>query len=364
MALDILTPIQQGLNIRAQQRQARLQDQQLQQAQVAQQQKLSAERERALFQDARSLNQLVRAGNIDQAEQLVVDRIQGIQQLGGDPTQSAQVAQLFQQGKQTGDFSQLHQVLDGGDLIAVNRGILPAAEPKKKTKAESRTSSQKDFETFQQLNEKARISGDPVDVELARQFGVQAGFDRLTPQQEADIDVDKASRVALAKQASEASKEAFDGLKNVRSTIANMNDAIKALNKGAETGPIISRLPSFRAAAIELDNIKGRMGLDVVGATTFGALSESELAFALDTALPTSLEPKELREWLKRKKESQTKLAKGLREAASFLGKPGNTIAGFIEQQEAKARKGQSGTGLSPEEEAELQRLEQQFGGR
>ena len=76
------------------------------------------------------------------------------------------------------------------------------------------------------------------------------------------------------------------------------------------------------------------MGLDVVGATTFGALSESELKFALDTALPTSLEPAELKDWLVRKKDSQSKLSNELRKAASFLGQPGNTIADYLDLQE------------------------------
>jgi hypothetical protein len=196
------------------------------------------------------------------------------------------------------------------------------------------TASQQDFETFKRLNARAQETGDPADIKLAEQFGRQSGFDRLSPQELADIEVKKTSKVALVKQAATASKEAFDSLKGVRTTIANIDDAIKALDKGAATGPIVSKLPSFREASIELGNIKGRMGLDVVGATTFGALSESELNFALDTALPDSLEPAALKDWLARKKDTQKKLADELRKAASFLGKPGNTIADYIELQE------------------------------
>ena len=196
------------------------------------------------------------------------------------------------------------------------------------------TASSQDFDTFKQLTAKAQKTNDPIDIQLAEQFGRQSGFDRETPQELADIEVKKESQKTLVKQAATASKEAFDGLKGIRKTIANIDDAIKTLDKGAETGPIISKLPSFRQAAIELDNIKGRMGLDVVGATTFGALSESELAFALNVALPDSLEPAALKEWLVKKKDSQTKLANELRKAASFLGTPGNTIADYLAKQE------------------------------
>jgi hypothetical protein len=81
------------------------------------------------------------------------------------------------------------------------------------------------------------------------------------------------------------------------------------------------------------------MGLDVISSVTFGALSESELKFALDTALPTKLEPKALREWLVEKKRVQGLLANELRSAASFLGTPGNTIADYIKKQEVEAEK-------------------------
>lgn len=73
------------------------------------------------------------------------------------------------------------------------------------------------------------------------------------------------------------------------------------------------------------------MGLDIIGGTTFGALSESELAFALDTALPTKLEGPELRAWIERKKAAQMKLSQELEKAAIYLGKPGNTPAGYLE---------------------------------
>ena len=253
-------------------------------------------------------------------------QIQETTRLGGNPKESVAALELAM----SGDFATVRSGAKNLIDIGVKQGDI-----KEPSSAKIKpTSSQQDFETFKQLNAKALKTNDPVDIQLAEQFGRQSGFDRETPQELADIDVQKESKKTLVKQAATASKEAFDSLKGVRKTIANIDDAIKTLDKGAETGPIISKLPSFRQAAIELDNIKGRMGLDVVGATTFGALSESELAFALDVALPDSLEPAALKEWLTKKKDSQTKLSNELRKAASFLGTPGNTIADYLEKQE------------------------------
>jgi hypothetical protein len=250
-------------------------------------------------------------------------------------TQMAALSTAERMKQQGGGASQKPgegQFTIGNTRYNADGSVLKEGESAPKT--ETKTSSLKDFETYQELNAKAQRTGDPVDIELAEKFGVQSGFDRLSPQELADIEVDKTSKVALGKQAATASKEAFDSLKKVRTSIANMDDAIAALDKGAETGPIVSKLPSFRESSIELANIKGRMGLDVIGATTFGALSESELAFALNTALPTSLEPKALRQWLVDKKKAQGKMANELRKAASYLGQPGNTVASYLEMQE------------------------------
>ena len=96
----------------------------------------------------------------------------------------------------------------------------------------------------------------------------------------------------------------------VRTAISNINQALKFVNQGAETGPIARLLPSITEASVNLDNIAGQMGLDLIGATTFGALSESELQFALDTSLPRGLEGPALKEWLMNKRNSQEKLAK------------------------------------------------------
>ena len=262
----------------------------------------------------------------EQKGALLESNITAIQARGGDAAESIAGLELFNAGRidelNTSADNMLNTLVRQGDITApASSRIRP-------------TSSQQDFETFKQLNARAIKTGDPIDVQLAKQFGRQSGFDRETPQELADIDVTKESKKALVRQAATASKEAFDGLKGVRKTIANIDDAVKALDSGAATGPIVSKLPSFRQAAIELDNIKGRMGLDVVGATTFGALSESELAFALNVALPDSLEPAALKDWLIKKKDAQTKLSNELRKAASFLGKPGNTIADYVDKQE------------------------------
>lgn len=131
-------------------------------------------------------------------------------------------------------------------------------------------------------------------------------------------------------------QKAFESLGKVYKNIGNLDDAIAAIDKGANTGVIASKFPSLFAGAIELDNIQRRLGLDVVGSVTFGALSEGELQLALETALPTNLDQPQLKQWLVEKKAAQGKLADYLSEQAAFLSKPGNTLDEWINQNQGR----------------------------
>ncbi len=125
---------------------------------------------------------------------------------------------------------------------------------------------------------------------------------------------------------------AFAEVGKIKKNIGNIDDAIKAIDDGANTGVIASKFPNITTASITLNNVRSQLGLDVIGSVTFGALSEGELNLALDTALPTNLRPQALREYLTKKKVAQEKLIGYLTKQISYLNKPGNNLAGWLEQ--------------------------------
>jgi len=88
----------------------------------------------------------------------------------------------------------------------------------------------------------------------------------------------------------------------------------------------MSMLKSIVPASIELDNVQKRMGLDVIGDVTFGALSKGELDLALSTAMPTDLKPPELRAWLVKKRRAQRVFADYQMKAMIYLRAGGNII--------------------------------------
>jgi hypothetical protein len=139
------------------------------------------------------------------------------------------------------------------------------------------------------------------------------------------------SRVGGELTAKEVGK-AFAEIGKIKKNIGNIDDAIKAIDEGANTGVIASKFPNITTASITLNNVRSQLGLDVIGSVTFGALSEGELNLALDTALPTTLRPQALRQYLTDKKAAQEKLIGYLTKQVSYLNKPGNNLSGWLEQ--------------------------------
>ena len=127
------------------------------------------------------------------------------------------------------------------------------------------------------------------------------------------------------------SKESFKELTGIKKSIGTIDEAISSIDEGANTGYVDKWLPSFKESTQRLENAAQRMGLDVVSATTFGALSEGELRLAMDTAMPSNMQPKDLRKWLTDRKSAKTKLARELTKMSIQLGRGKTTIAEYLQ---------------------------------
>jgi hypothetical protein len=134
---------------------------------------------------------------------------------------------------------------------------------------------------------------------------------------------DAARVVAEGAMAPVTAKEYFKQAENVGSSIRSMDSAIQAINEGAQSGVVYDMLPNVTVASAELQNAKSRLGLDVIGSVTFGALSAGEMSLAMDTAVPSGLPPQELKVWLTRKREAQRKMLMALQEAAIHFASGG-----------------------------------------
>ena len=131
--------------------------------------------------------------------------------------------------------------------------------------------------------------------------------------------------------------EAYDQAASASKSLNSINDAIAAIDNGAQSGLIYKFFPDITEASASLNNAMNRMGLDVISSVTFGALSKEEMLLAMDVAAPRDLAPPELRSWLVEKRDAQAKARDALMRAANYFTVPGNTLQGWQEQQAAAA---------------------------
>ena len=287
------------------------------------------------------MQQIIAGGN---PEQVLNQRAQFVESQGGDATQTRQEIERFRADPEgyVGQVESSYALMDPEGYTAYRKatseggmgGPTPAA-----------------IRVFEANAKAAGLEpGTPEYIRAAQiELGLQpragisaqeriAGDPSLSTQvaeSEGEIEATKDA----AKQAIKKSGEAYDRLATIKSTIPKYDEAIRLVKEdGASSGPIASRFPSFQSSTLELEAVQRELGLGVVSSVTFGALSEAELAIAMQTGLPTNLEGPALIDWLERKKASQQKLAEYVSEAAQFLGTPGNTPAMWMTKNQAESQ--------------------------
>ncbi|MCK5444971.1 MAG: hypothetical protein KAI73_05060 [Rhodospirillaceae bacterium] len=297
------------------------------------QEELSAERKKAFLLDNRGALRLLRGGNTQGAVDLLRNRVGEINRLGGDATQSTQLLAMAEAGETEALISGLQTI----DNRAVDAGIFDALPGSEDVALVVKSSDiLPDGTVIQSTSEGVRVIAatgeqlhgqDVVDaIEKGRKFGVTIAGDTAAAKAEAD----------RVKQGIRISGEMFKQVGPIRQSLLTIGKARQALAEGAETGAIDKFLPDLRESSIKLTNLMNQLGLEVISGATFGALSAGELRLALDTALPTGLQPEALDKWLADKGLAQTKLLTELQDDIIFLSN-GGTIAGIVQRRRAQA---------------------------
>lgn len=147
---------------------------------------------------------------------------------------------------------------------------------------------------------------------------------------EAEMQRDRALGRGIGTETVNLGVGALEDLGNATASIRTIDEAIAAIDDGASAGAISKFLPNVTKASASLENAMNRMGLDVIGSVTFGALSEAEMTLAMETAVPRNLGPQALRQWLVEKRNAQRKAAEALQNAARILLQEGD-LSAYIE---------------------------------
>lgn len=358
---------------------------------------LDEKRRQALLEDFRGTLLDLKSGNIEQASARLQDRLGAIQKLGGDPSHTAELNRMIQEGR----VDEAVQGLQMIDDRAVAAGKLPSmadkhignkngqdifqradgstyAKPTEGWSAEIAAASGeggadpanvREFQFWQGLSPEdqrryleVKRSQQMINLGGGAQgmvYGGQATPVTTQPGQtadqfreeyaaaEGDLQQVKEQSGQLGQDAGKVSTTAYEQYTNVRNGLKSYDKAIAAIDKGANSGKIASLFPTITAATVELENLRNKLGLDVVAASKFGALSEGELKLALEVAVP-NLPPAELRKWMVDRKGAQEKLANYYKDVAIYLGKKGNTLPKYLEEMEAKFAGDAAGSGEMP----------------
>ena len=146
----------------------------------------------------------------------------------------------------------------------------------------------------------------------------------LTPQQEAQLETDRAIQLQDVKTAQERGFAMMDRAESLYGSLNTYYKALEALDQNADSGVIRQFLPAFDEATSSLRQAANSLGIDVINSATFGALSATELQLALSTELDLSLPPQELRKQIEKqiraKDALRNELLKSARRLTSGIG--------------------------------------------
>lgn len=104
---------------------------------------LDKQRQSALFQDARVVNSLLKSGQGNQAMNVLSQRVNTLEQIGGDTQDTREIADFIARG----DIQGATNLLDSVELAGVQSGFLQDLTPK----------AQKPFKTAEQLERELRV---------------------------------------------------------------------------------------------------------------------------------------------------------------------------------------------------------------
>lgn len=281
-----------------------------------------------------------------QRQALIDQRIQAVTARGGDASDTAELAGLSEQEQNQAVTASMIAALPIAEQVKIARGEgfdLTAGQREFAGLTEGLTEEQTNEAKLIKLGLSPRAVGSAIQTISAKDIAEEIGDAEATIAERKKFgDLTGASR-------SKAIDDGVDRIGKIDIGIQNIDSAIQAVNDGAGTGAIERLFPSIKAASVELDNIQGRMALDVIGAVTFGALSKGELDLAKLVALPTGLDGPQLIEHLEAKKVAQLKLRNYFREQIDFLDQ-GGSVAGFLRERERQqAPEATAGAATQPE---------------
>ena len=271
----------------------------------------------------------------NQRNTAINERIQSLESQGRDATQSKELLGMDEETQNQGLLAVQLMDLSTKERFAVKS---KAAIAKEKLAGSDEVKSSKildDGTTIQVLTSgKTRVTSSE-GINLSGEDRTQAIID--SEEFGVDIQQRRSKGRELGKGAGKIALTGFETVTKIKENIFDLKRGIDLIEKeGAKTGFVSDFLPSMRASTRKFDNLRRKLGLNVVASVTFGALSEGELNLAMDVALPKGISPEETVIWIKERVAAQEKLADNLEDAALYLAD--HSVADLIRRNRGMAK--------------------------
>tara|TARA_R110002020_G_scaffold282208_1_gene497943 strand:+ start:4717 stop:5961 length:1245 start_codon:yes stop_codon:yes gene_type:complete len=222
----------------------------------------------------------IEAQRIQQLQAIAADYAQGLNQALA--TKNPEIVAQYIQSKQQqyGNSPELAPIVQGLSQDAIQARTeqgMQELQVEVNTNLQGRqqtgqTASQRDFKAYQELRRKASETGLDEDIVAAEQFGRQAGFERPTEQQKADIKVTAAEQKEVRTANAKRKQGFIDSGIEAADSVANIKRSIELL-KSVKTG-------GFDKAAFNIRQAFGVEGAD-----------EGELSANLGRSVLAQLKP-------------------------------------------------------------------------
>jgi len=146
----------------------------------------------------------------------------------------------------------------------------------------------------------------------------------VTKREQASLEVTTQEELADRKLAGDKGREIDQRISGVSEQLYIMSNMLDLLNSDrpeneVNTGFFNSFMPTVRAGTATFESMANTLGIAVINSATFGALSASELKLALDTAIPTTLNPESMKKYIEDKIAVNEKLMNAMLDKQSAL---------------------------------------------
>lgn len=295
----------------------------------------------------------IRALPFEQRRPAILERAARLEAQGRDASDTLSLLEMDEQNQNMSLRTIEMAALSARDRLITDRsGGLPADVRGHTAQVNELTELEAIPENQRTPAQKTRIQALRVELGLDPRAGTTSSLERQATDETlgdavTNLETERGEAVRFAELTGSARAQAITNataeIQRLDADIRTLDEGIAALDAGASTGAIESRFaPTLRESTVLLENVQARLGLNVIGATTFGSLSEEELRFALASAMPTGLQPDALREWLEKRRRGQEGLREWFIEQIEFLNN-GGTVAEFMLSKEDSGEPGRVG---------------------